>query len=117
MNVVVKYCNQTATLPLLVVRGVGPSLLGRNWLAVIKLDWHDIFWLQNPSLAEVFDKHKAVFEPGLGKVTGYQAKILVEPGATPKYCKSRSLPYFYLDKVNKELDKLVEEGTLEPVQR
>ena len=49
-------------------------------------------------------------------MTGYQAKILVEPGATPKYCKSRSVPYFYHDKVNKELDKLVEEGTLEPVQ-
>ena len=116
VNVVVKYGNQTATLPLLVVKGAGPSLLGRNWLAVIKLDWHDIFWLQNPSLAEVLDKHKAVFEPGLGKVTGYQAKILVEPGATPKYCKSRSVPYLYHDKVNKELDKLVEEGTLEPVQ-
>lgn len=47
-------------------------------------------------------------------MTGYQAKILVEPGAPPKYCKSRSVPYFYLEKVNKELDKLVEEGTLEP---
>ena len=85
-------------------------------MAVIKLDWHDIFWLQNPSLAEVLDKHKAVFEPGLSKVTGYQSKILVELVATPKYCKSRSVPYFYHEKVNKELDKLVEEGTLEPVQ-
>ena len=54
VNVVVKYVNQTA-IPLPVVKGAGPSLLGRNWLAVIKLDWHDIFWLQNPSLAEVLD--------------------------------------------------------------
>ena len=77
VNVVVKYGTQTATLPLLVVKGAGPSLLGRNWLAIIKLDWHDIFWLQNTLLAEVLDKHKAVFEPGLGRVTGYQAKILV----------------------------------------
>ena len=61
VNVVVKYGTQTATLPLLVVKGAGTSLLGRNWLAVIKLDWHDIFWLQNPSLAKVLDKHKAVY--------------------------------------------------------
>lgn len=61
VNVVIKYGTQTATLPLLVVKGAGPSLLGRNWLAVIKLDWHDVFCV---------DRYKAVFEPGLGKVTG-----------------------------------------------
>ena len=51
----------------------------RNWFFVIKLDWHDIFWIQ---------------DTGLSKVTGYQAKILVEPGTTPKYWKSRSALYF-----------------------
>lgn len=56
VNVVMKYGTQTPTLPLLVVKGAGPSLLGR-----IKLDWHDVFWLQNPSLTKVIDRHKAVF--------------------------------------------------------
>ena len=90
--------------------------MGRNWLGVLKLDWHEIFWLHNASLKEILDKHKAVFNPGLGKVTGYEAKILLDPGATPKFCKARSVPYFYQDKVEKELDRLVEEGTLEPVE-
>ena len=49
-------------------------------------------------------------------MTGYEAKILIDPGATPKYCKARSVPYFYQEKVEKELDRLVEEGTLEPVE-
>ena len=110
------YGDQTATLPLLVVKGEGPSLLGRNWLGALKLDWHEIFLLHNASLKEVLDKRKAVFEPGLGKVTGYEAKILLDPGATPKFCKARSIPYFYKEKVEKELEKLVEEGTLEPVE-
>lgn len=116
VDVVVKYGDQTATLPLLVVKGEGPSLLGRNWLAVLRLDWHEIFWLHNASLKEVPDKHKAVFEPGLGKVTEYEAKILLDPGATPKFCIARSVPYFYQERVEKELDRLVEGGMLEPVE-
>ena len=38
VDVVVKYVDQTATLPLLVVKREGPSLLGRNWLGALKLD-------------------------------------------------------------------------------
>ena len=31
-----------ARLPLIVVDGRGPPLLGRNWLASISVNWHDI---------------------------------------------------------------------------
>ena len=113
VDVVVNYGHKTATLPLLVIKGDWLSLLGRNWL---KLDWHYIFWLHNTSLGAVLDEHKAVFEPGLGKVTDYHAKILLDPSATPKYCKARPIPYFYHDKVEKELHRLVQEGMLEPVE-
>ena len=37
VDVIVEYSGQTATLPLLVVKGEGPSLLGRNWLGALKL--------------------------------------------------------------------------------
>ncbi len=116
VEVRVKYRDQEAILPLLVVKGEGPSLLGRNWLSELRLNWHEIFWLHNTSLERLLDKHKAVFEPGLGTVKGYKAKILLDPDATPKYCKARSIPYFYREKVEKELDRLVGEGTLEPVE-
>ena len=115
-QVTVKYQGQVATLPLIMVKGEGPSLLGRNWLGKVKLNWHEIFWLHSGSLGQVLEKYKAVFEPGLGRVTGFEAKILVDQTATPKYCKARTVPYFYREKVEKELDRLVEEGTLEPVE-
>ena len=42
MNVEVCYEQQTVTLALLVVAGIGASLLGRNWLEKITLNWKAI---------------------------------------------------------------------------
>ena len=35
--------NQTKTLPILVITGNGPNLMGRDWLAKFQLDWQNIF--------------------------------------------------------------------------
>ena len=42
IEVEVRYQHQTHTLPLFVVTGDGPSLLGRNWLKHLILDWKTI---------------------------------------------------------------------------
>ena len=36
------YKQQKVKLPLLIVQGDGPSLLDKNWLKSIKLDWKEI---------------------------------------------------------------------------
>ena len=41
-QVTVFYKYQKVELPLIVVKGDGPSLLGRNWLLKITLDWQEI---------------------------------------------------------------------------
>ena len=46
---------------------------------------------------------------------GYNAQIQIDPTATPKFCKARTVPYAYRELVNKELDRLVEQGILTPV--
>ena len=116
LTVTVKYLNQESEEPLLVVKGTGPTPLGRNWMEHIRLDWPQINLVQLSSLHAVLSSHEAVFQGGLGALQGYQARILVEPDATPRFSKARSVSYAYRELVEKELDGLVSEGILEPVE-
>jgi len=50
LNVTMKYDNQTKKLMLVVVKGNGSSLLGRNWMKHIQLDWHNISMIRTVKL-------------------------------------------------------------------
>ena len=97
-EVEVCYEEQRVTVPLLVVKGGGPILFGRDWLTKIRLDWGAINTVKCRTLTSVLKSHCSVFEPGLGTLQGYKA-IYVDPGAQPKYCKARSVPYAMRGKV------------------
>ena len=52
-------------LSLLVVAGNGPSLMGRDWLCHVKLDWTRLHQLQiDPTndLEKIIDRHKNLFK-------------------------------------------------------
>ena len=116
-DVTVKHNGQSVTLPLIVTGGTGPSLLGRDWLAALKLDWKEIFVVHaQRSLQDVLDAHKEVFAEGLGTVKGVTAAIHVDPTAPPQFHKARPLPYTLQKKVERELERLESQGVIEPVQ-
>ena len=97
VDVNVTYKGQSHKVPLIIVKGSGLTLMGRNWLQLFKLDWQEIFLLQSNSVSpiqQILQKHSNVFQEGLDTLTGFKAKIIVDPSATPKYCKPRSVPYF-----------------------
>ena len=117
----VVYGSQRETLPLLVVSGNGPSLLGRDWLLKIRLDWQSLYCLKAapPTVANlqaVIDSHSAVFKDELGRTTGVTAKIFLNSEAQPRFCKPRSVPFALREKVNNELERLEKAGVIEPVQ-
>ena len=57
-----------------------------------------------------------VFQEGLDLLKRFKARIYVEQDAKPKYFKAHSVPYSLKAKIEAQLDKLVKEGVIEPVQ-
>ena len=111
----VVYEGQTALLPLVIVKSEGPTLLGSNWLHHIRLNWNQIHYALRPGLQEVLHKYQSIFQGGLGNMKGFEATLEVDPEAIPRFCKARTVPYSMRDKVEDELNRLVKEGILEPV--
>ena len=66
----------------MIVDGVGPSLVGRDWLKVFKLKWAEICHIGASASHEPVVE---VFRSGLGSVKNMTAKIHVDPLAQPKF--------------------------------
>lgn len=86
-EVEVSYERQIKTLPLVVVKGTGPSLLGRGWLEALKLKWEEIKNVRTEaqSLQEVLMRSEDVFKQELGMLKGMKATIRVSAEAHPKF--------------------------------
>ena len=65
-----------------------------------------------PELKALITQYSEVFEEGLGP----KAKIHVKENPVPKFCKAQPVPYAMKAKIEEELKRLQEEGTIEPVQ-
>ena len=88
-SVLVEYKNKEYILPLLVVKGSGPALQGKNWLGQIKLNWHKIFhtYVSINPLDNLVSKYSKVFRGELRTITQYKANLTLEEGAKPRFWK------------------------------
>ena len=107
--ILVKGCVKVKVLyqghPLLVVENNGSTLLGRDWLKEIHLNWRSIHHVASSGLEELLNKYQSVFREELGTLYGFQAHIEVEPGAQPQFCKMRTAPYALQGMVEEILKK------------
>ena len=93
-----RYKEQEKQLPLVVVKGHGASLFGRNWLRSIRLQWDMIQQVEHSASAEkLLHKFSDLFAPGLGTIKGVTAHLDVNEGAKPICFKPRSVPYALRD--------------------
>lgn len=94
-------------LPLIVVKGSGPSLLGRNWINHITLDWKTIFHVQQTTdLTSLVKKHPQLFQEELGCLKSHTVSIPVNRNSQPRFFKARSVSLFLKEKVEEELQRL-----------
>lgn len=97
LSVNVKYQTQTKTLPVIVVKGKGPALFGRNWPQSIKLDWQSIHIVMTDDL-----KKYSVFDNKLGCIKGITATLKVKGDVPPKFFEPRPVPFALRDKIAAE---------------
>jgi len=110
VNVNGTYKAQSHTVPFVVVKDSGLTLMGHNWLQVFNFDWQESFLLQNSPVSpvqKILQKHPDAFQEGLGTLSGFKSNVIVDPSAQSKYYKPCTVPYFLCDKVEKKLNCLV----------
>ena len=128
--VTVETNGQKKVLPLVVVKGKGPPLLGRNWLAEVVLDWQTLtnnfankIETGQSSQSNVFSSDiqpllmafKELFQEGLGEMKGIQARVRSKPESTPKFFKPRSVPYALKERIEEDLKRLEQLGVIEQI--
>ena len=118
LDVRVEYGAQFYQMRLVVVAGDGPTLLGRQWLRCLKLDWHKICHVAHRNtegLTPLLQCYQGLFKDEMGNASVHKAKLHVRPDAVPKFFKPRSVPLATKDSINAGLDKLEAEEIVEKV--
>ncbi|CAF1158398.1 unnamed protein product [Adineta steineri] len=125
--VTIEYDKQKFQLPVIVVNDANSCLLGLQWIYNMKLDLNRILYginyqpamvhkINNGSnLQLILDKYNNVLNSELGHCTKVQAHIQLKTDAVPKFFKSRSLPFAYLDGIKTEIERNVNAGIIERV--
>ena len=120
MEAKVRYGEQENNNMLLyVVAGNGPTLLGRNWLEQIQLDWNTIRQVnaKQPArdLESLLQEYNEVFTEELGTIRPFTAKSHIRSDVPPKFCRARSVPFAIKSAIETELERLESSGILKKV--
>ena len=86
ITVDVSYQHQQCQLQLLIVPGTGPTLLGRDWLQCLRLDWARINVLRSHPdqlIEQVLNRYPEVFRDGLGHIQSVSASLHVDSTQQP----------------------------------
>ena len=117
-EVTIKYKDQAKQLPVVVVAGTGPNLLGRGWIKELGMNCVFVNKIEQPQLTlqDGLRQHEDIFKEELGTWVGPPAKIYINKGVAPKYYKPRPVPYAMRKKVELEFERLTKQGIIDPVK-
>ena len=116
VDVSVSAKDKSTELPLTIVSGSGPTLLGCNWLISINMYWPMINNIATEKYTHLLKRYSQLFDlTSANPVKGIEAKIHVPSDAKPCYYKPRDVPYAITELINNEIDRLLAEVIILPV--
>ncbi|XP_045477956.1 uncharacterized protein K02A2.6-like [Harmonia axyridis] len=116
IDVCIGYRGRLENLFLYVVENGGPPLLGRDFLNKFSLGINKMEVSDNRMYIENFHREfPNVFTNKLGLFNKGKIHLKLEEGSIPKFFKPRPIAFALKEKVEKEIDRLVEENILTPV--
>ena len=105
--------NSSARLELHILRENGPALMGRNWLVPLQLRVAQMLYaVDNTSIPLQLQHLQKLFSGDLGCYQGPPVSLQLSPNAAPKFMRPRPVPYALREKIEAELDRLVQQGSL-----
>ncbi|XP_055913663.1 uncharacterized protein LOC129947217 [Eupeodes corollae] len=114
----VLYKNVCKKIKVVVVENGGPPLLGRNFLNEFGIKFENLYYVEKNISSEVHaitENFSELFDGKLGKFNKSLISLHVKSDCCPKFFKPRQMPLALKEKVESEIDKLVDLGVLEPV--
>lgn len=104
---------------LYVVKYGGPPLIGRIGLKQLGLgiaEIQTIVPVSNNDIKLLCNKYSELFNNELGEFNKFKVSLKLNENVTPKFFKPRPLPIALKEKVETEIDRLVNQGVLVPVE-
>ena len=98
IEVPVKYGDQAADLQLMIVEGEGPTLMGRDWLCHLCLDWAQLSNItpdHRSELNQLLHAHSGLFSSDVGQIKGTTAHLYLKPGTKLQFYHALQVPYAY----------------------
>ncbi|KRZ10956.1 Uncharacterized protein T11_18511 [Trichinella zimbabwensis] len=115
-DVEVQWKDRKSNLSLLVVKGVGASLLGRNWFDALGITITGVHHIMEKQPESILQEYQELFKEELGTYRGPAVTVETDTTVVPKFLKCRPVPFVLREKVNAALDDLIRQGILKPTQ-
>ena len=106
--------NQQHSLPAIIVPGYGHNLLGRDWLALLKVNWAKMYQVDKVYFIKPYEE--SVFSEGMGTLKIMKAKFYVDDTVKPRFCKPLPVHFALRAKVEDELNRMQDAGIIRPVE-
>lgn len=113
----VTFAGRTHSLNAYVVSDDGPALLGRDFISRFNLQLTPVLYCSNESvIKKLHEEYPHLFSDNLGCFNKTKVKLTLQENSKPIFFKARPIAFALRDKIDKEIDRLVELGVLVPVE-